>query len=103
MVRGPCAWSPLPPVRLPPPASRLPPRADSSGVAVQNRRVSVDPTIAQKWPVATRILDQRAVAFGHQHRWLGPGLDDDSAKWIRDERVTEELDAVSARLIFVAD
>src|ERR1041385_7034846 len=74
-----------------------------SNVSIENRRVGVDTAVTQEWPIAAHGLDQPRVAARDDDLLPLFCLGDVPAEWIRDEGVTEKLDAVGAGLVLMAD
>ena len=76
----------------------------SSEVALEDRPVGVDAAIAEERPVAPHGFDQRRIA-ARDRASSSPlaGLGEVAAERIGDERAPEEIEAVGARLVFVAD
>src|SRR6476469_40724 len=72
-----------------------------SEISRQNRRVRVDPSIAEEGPVATGVLDQLRIAHGGEDLGALARFGEDAAEGVGDERVAEELDALGARFILV--
>src|SRR6185437_11569474 len=66
--------------------------ASGAKVSAQNGRVGVDAPIAEKGPVAARVLDQPRIAPRREDGRLGSRFGDDAAERVGDERVSEELD-----------
>src|SRR6185369_17602759 len=81
------------------------PRASrqSSDVAIEDRRVGIDATVAEEWPVAACFLDQLSIAFRDEHFRLCPAFDKNSPEWIGNERVAKEFDAVGTGLVFMSN
>src|SRR6185369_10605471 len=53
-------------------------------VAAQDRRVGVDPSIAQEGPVTARLLDQRRIAARNQNLWFRSRLRENAAERVGD-------------------
>src|SRR5687767_12408566 len=85
------------------PAIMRAPAPRSADVAVEDRGICVDTTVAEEGPVAAGAFDELRIALGDEHLRLGAGFGDDAPEGIAHERVPEELDAVGSRLVLVAD